>query len=293
MQDIVEDVQIPNIYYSILDKPHVRSILNNLISFSAVKIWIKYEETWEILAKLARNIELINSDYPDNREKRCRDVNHWINEEMSKYESKETNEKISSYVLAIFNDIKWKKRNIERVCERKEKPYPTDHANLMKELDDYCEIRNNVKCDEFENYEEFLKYNTYIKQKRQYFRSKMEEIRSEKTHFKWDKHTIGCKCTLNDLDLTFREINCDGLFKEEELKRLALNTKGRSPLEVGFFIIFTPVGSIMSRFKRRKYDLKRNIERVDDDRYSLYYSDRMPEDSENKRYYIEYARQHN
>ncbi|VVA00116.1 PIR protein, partial [Plasmodium vivax] len=56
---------------------------------------------------------------------------------------------------------------------------------------------------------------------------------------------------------------------------------------------FTPVGSIIHRFRRRKFNLKRNIERDDDDRYSLYHRDTMPADSENKRYYIEYARPHN
>ncbi|CAI7722635.1 PIR protein [Plasmodium vivax] len=305
MEEIDEEKQVPYIFYELLDNHEDASDLNSLATYKSISTWGDTKKIEDILAKLLRNVRLIKSIYHENSKKRCRDVNHWFNEKIKTYDDR-NRKSFSDYAMAVLNEVKWNTGNNNIVCKRDETPYPTNHVDLMKKLDDYCEIRNNLKCDNFENYEEFLRYNTYIKQKRQFFTSKMQEIGSQ-TGFKWDKYTIDCKCTLNDLDLTFREINCDDLYKEE-LQRLARITKVRSPLEIGFFIIvsfilfylfilflekFTPVGSIIHRFRRRKYDLKRNIERVDDDRYSLYHSDRIPEDSENKRYYIEYARPHN
>ncbi|CAG9485789.1 unnamed protein product [Plasmodium vivax] len=306
ISQINEEEQKPHIFDNLLDKHEEASKLDSIKSYSAIQYLIYNNKDKQILAQLARNIKLLASEHPENYVKRCRDINYWLNKKIQKFKD-ENGIDISSGATAVFSDIEFITGNNKIVCKREKVPYPTENIDLMKELDNYCEIRNNVRCHTLKNYEELLSYNAYIKLKRQHFRSKMQEIGRE-TDSIWNTYTIDCKCTLSDLDLTFREINCDDLYKKEELQRLALMTKGRTPLEIGFFIFvsfilfylfilflekFTPVGSIISRFRRRKYDFKRNFERVDDDRYSLYHSDRMPTDSENKRYYIEYSRPQN
>ncbi|CAG9485775.1 unnamed protein product [Plasmodium vivax] len=270
MSDINEQEQIPRLFYKRLDVHEDASNLSNLVSNTAFLSVVTHDKSKNILAQLARNIKLIASEYPENYVKRCRDINYWMDEKITTPQNSILASDLKSSCYFVFNDIKWPTVPGKRVCERKEKPYSSGDAKLMKELDDYCEIRNNVRCYKFENYEQILRYNAYIKEKREYFRSKMKVI-CQQNNCTWDDYKIDNKCTLNDLDITFRAIDCDDLYKEE----------------------FTPVGSILNRFRRRKYDLKRNIERVFDDRYSLYHSEPMPPDSENKRYYIEYARPHN
>ncbi|SCA60124.1 Plasmodium vivax Vir protein, putative [Plasmodium vivax] len=303
MSEINENEQISSKFYKRLDNPADISFLNNLRSNSVIFGLVELDEIKNILAKLARNIELIDSEYPENYDKRCRDINYWLNEKIA---TCKTNYKkdISSEATVVFNDIKWKKRNGGKVCLRNPYIYSSENAELMKELDDYCEIRDNNKCNILKDNNDCLKCNKYIEEKKQYFTRRMQGIKSQ-TNCKWDKYTIHCDCTLNNMDHTFPKISCKELSEKEESQEFEPVRKMYSPLEIGFFIIvffilfyffilflekFTPVGSIMSRFKRRKYDLKRNIEREADDRYSLYHSDTLPSDSENKSYYIEYAR---
>ncbi|CAG9485832.1 unnamed protein product [Plasmodium vivax] len=265
MDEIDSIKQIPNIFSSRLDEPEKASNLNKLITSiaSSSLSFVQHEENIKLLAQLARNIKLIVSEYPENYVKRCRDINYWFNEKIKTYKVI-TKEDIYSDSTAVFNDILWPKSNKKIVCVQNEKPYSPNNAKLMKELDDYCEIRDNNGCNALKNKNECLKYNSYISGKKKYFSSQIKNICSPPNCNEKD-YKIDANCTLNDFDLTFPEINCE----------------------------FTPVGSIIHRFRRRKYDLKRNIERVDDDRYSSYHSDTMPTDSENKSYYIEYARPHN
>ncbi|SCO74571.1 hypothetical protein, conserved [Plasmodium vivax] len=308
MPEINEDDQIPNKFYNRLDNSEGIREFSNVKAYSAIRNIISTEQKRNILDKLARNIKLIISEYSENHEKRCREVNHWINKKIKTIENNALGGDLRNYCYTIFGEIKWNKggeNNI--VCRRKLEPYPTEHVDLMKELDDYCEIRDNNRCNELIDDNNCLKCNKYIKKKKQEFTSRMQCI-CRKADCEWNKYTIDDKCTLKNMDLTFPEISCKGLSKEEELQESVTVIKKYSPLEIGFFILvffilfylfilflekFTPVGSILNRFRRRKYDLKRNIERVFDDRHSLYHSDTMPADSENKRYYIEYARPHN
>ncbi|SCA83404.1 VIR protein [Plasmodium vivax] len=307
MSKIDKEKQIPNTFYKKLDDPQDTSILERLESYSAIKTLIEHEESRRILAKLARNINLIISEYPENHVKRCRDINYWFHEKIKTCNTK-CDADLSSDSTTVFNDIKWEKENGERVCERKENPYSSENAKLMKDLDDYCEIRDNNGCNALKNKNECLNFNKYIRERKEYF-SSQKRVTCKTSDCNKNDYTIDASCTLNDMDLTFPEINCEALYKKEELLKPVPASKERSPLEIGFFIIvsfilfylfilflekFTPVGSIIHRFRRRKYDLKKNIERVnDDDRYSLYHSDTVPSDTENKHYYIEYARPHN
>ncbi|SBS92962.1 PIR Superfamily Protein [Plasmodium ovale curtisi] len=105
--EIIEDELIPNIFYAQLSNTANKSILDNLISFKPISTLIKYEETNKILAKIARNLYLIRTDYSDNYRKHCRDMDYWIDEEISTYTCKEQHEDIAPFISAIYNDIKW------------------------------------------------------------------------------------------------------------------------------------------------------------------------------------------
>ncbi|KMZ95981.1 hypothetical protein PVNG_02830 [Plasmodium vivax North Korean] len=234
---IKDEDQISYIFYKKLDDPEDISKLDELKSKITITQFLKHYESKIILAKLVRNIKLIVSKYSGNYEKRCRDVNHWINEEMSKYESKNLSENISGSVTGVFNDIKWKKGDQDvRVCERVPNVYHHKAEAIMKKLDDYCESRDNLRCDIFKNNEECLRYNRYIKRNREYFSSQLHTI----------CNTYGCKingykiddtCSLDKMDVTFREINCEALYKKEELQKPLSIVKERSSVEIGFFIV--------------------------------------------------------
>ncbi|CAG9485801.1 unnamed protein product [Plasmodium vivax] len=270
MYIIEAEEQIPYKFYSRLNDYEDASKLEKLNSKSAILPFVTDNEGRIILAQLARNIELIVSKYPENYVKRCRDINYWLNDKIKKYEEK-TGQNISSEALTVFNDIKWKKGGKDvNVCQQNPEPYGTKHVDLMKNLDDYFEIRDNNGCNALKNKNECLKYNEYIRERKEYFSSEINHKCSTPVCNR-NNYKINDYCSLNNIDDTFPEINCEVLYKKE----------------------FTPVGSIIHRYKRRKYDFKKIIEKVDDDRYSSYHSDTIPADSENKRYYIEYSRPHN
>ncbi|SCA60149.1 VIR protein [Plasmodium vivax] len=304
---IDEDEQTPRKFYSRLEEHEEASNFIKYVSSEAILSAVDHKETKNILAQLARNIKLIASEYPENYVKRCRDINYWMDEKITTPQNSILASDLKSSCYFVFNDIKWPTVPGKRVCERKEKPYSSGDAKLMKELDDYCEIRDNNGCNVLKNKNECLEFNNYIRGKKEHFSKEMNRI-CNPSGCNMEDYKIDNNCTLNNMDLTFPEINCDVLYQKAQIQEPIPTIKERSPLEIGFFIIvsfilfylfilflekFTPVGSIIHRFRRRKYDLKRNIERVDDDRYSLYHSDRMPTDSENKRYYIEYSRPQN
>ncbi|CAG9485817.1 unnamed protein product [Plasmodium vivax] len=283
MEDIDENEQTPKIFENRMNEPEDESKWSDLIAYKAYRQFINDEAKKKVLDKLARNIKLIKSEYSGSRKKRCRDVNHWINEKIKTLENNKSERDLKDTSYTIFNEIKWNGENKDKVCNRDEEPYPNKDVDLMKELDDYCEIRDNNLCNVLKDKNECSKYNSYVNRKKQYFSDEKNQICDTSDCSKIN-YTIDANCTLNNMDNTFRKINCDCLYKTEELKKIYDTIKERSPLEIG---------SIISRFRRIKYDFKRNFEREDDDRYSLYHSEKIPADSENKHYYIEYARPHN
>ncbi|KMZ78360.1 hypothetical protein PVIIG_01138 [Plasmodium vivax India VII] len=231
---IEAEEQIPYKFYSRLNDYEDASKLEKLNSKSAILPFVSNEECKKNLAQLARNIRLIISEYPENYVKRCRDINNWLNGKIETCKST-YKEDIYSGAIAVFNDVKWNTGNRGMVCKIEKDPYGTEHVELKKALDDYCEIRNNIRCNIFKNNDECLKYNIYIKKKKQYFSDEMSKIcATPECNLK--NYEIGDNCTFKNMDDTFREINCEGLYKEE-LKKTDVIIKGRSPLEIGFFII--------------------------------------------------------
>ncbi|SCA60173.1 VIR protein [Plasmodium vivax] len=308
MKEINDKDQISYIFNEKLDDHESISKLKELNSETAATSFLSYDESKRILAKLVRNIKLINSEYSGTYKKRCRDVNHWINEKIKTHKTAKNGEDISDNVVTVFNDIKWKKGNQwEKVCERVPNVYILNAESIMKKLDDFCESRDNLRCDIFKNNEECLRYNRYIKRNREYFSSQLHTI-CDTYGCKINGYKIDDNCSLDKMDVTFREINCEGLYKKEELENPVSTLKERSSVEIGFFIVvslilfyffltfldkFTPIGNMLRSCGKRKYAIKRNLGRMDEDYYSQYYSDEIPVRSENKPYFIEYARPQN
>ncbi|KMZ91088.1 hypothetical protein PVMG_04860 [Plasmodium vivax Mauritania I] len=234
--NIDEDKQIPKKFYSRLDAAEDPSKWQDLTTYPALRSSIGNEEEKNILDKLARNIKIIITEYSGNTKKRCRDVNHWINEKIKTLEGKKLGSDVRPYSYSVFNDVKWNGINSEKVCDRDDKLYSSLNAELMKELDDYCEIRDNNGCNISIDNNDCLKCNKYVNKKKQEFTRKMQCI-CDKTNCIWKDYTINANCTLNNMNLTFPEINCKGLSKEEELQESVTVIKKYSPLEIGFFIL--------------------------------------------------------
>ncbi|KMZ95992.1 hypothetical protein PVNG_02841 [Plasmodium vivax North Korean] len=237
MENVIEaEEQIPYKFYSRLNDYEDASKLEKLNSKSAILPFVTDNEGRIILAQLARNIELIVSKYPENYVKRCRDINYWLNDKIKKYEEK-TGQNISSEALTVFNDIKWKKGGKDvNVCQQNPEPYGTKHVDLMKNLDDYFEIRDNNGCNALKNKNECLKYNEYIRERKEYFSSEINHKCSTPVCNR-NNYKINDYCSLNNIDDTFPEINCEVLYKKEVLQETVPTIRERSPLEIGFFII--------------------------------------------------------
>ncbi|KMZ91109.1 hypothetical protein PVMG_04881 [Plasmodium vivax Mauritania I] len=233
---INENEEIPKIFYMKLNEPNGEPKYHDLVSYNANRRLMENSEKIEILDKLSRNIKLLNTVYTENLEKRCRDLNHWINEKIKKLEDRESWGDLKTNSLGIFNDIKNKTQEGLWVCGRKDKLYSPQNAELMKELDDYCEIRDKYGCDLSEDNKDCLKCNKYIMNKKQEFTRKMQCICSN-DNCSWTGYTINTKCSLNNMNITFPEINCKGLDKKEELQESVTVIKKYSPLEIGFFIL--------------------------------------------------------
>ncbi|CAG9475304.1 unnamed protein product [Plasmodium vivax] len=177
MSDIIDDnEQITRKFYLELDADVDPSKLNDLKAYSAYKNVFGDEENIKILDKLARNIKLIKHEYHENHKKRCRDVNYWFNDQIKTYQARKR-ASILSDAATVYNGIKWNGRNDERVCVINENPYSSKDADLMKELDDYCEIRDINKCNVSKDYNECLKCNKYIEKKKQDITSKMQVVK--------------------------------------------------------------------------------------------------------------------
>ncbi|KMZ95995.1 hypothetical protein PVNG_02844 [Plasmodium vivax North Korean] len=172
---IDEDEQIPHKFYKRLDNREGTKDFQNLKSYTSINLWTTHEENKEILAKLERNIELIISEYSGNPKKRCRDINYWLDQKIIE-ENKDHRKELNTSCISVFNEIKWNKGKRDRICGREENPYSSEHAKLKKDLDDYCEIRDNIRCIVLKDKNECLKYNGYIRKKKQDFTRALQGI---------------------------------------------------------------------------------------------------------------------
>ncbi|SBS99621.1 PIR protein [Plasmodium ovale] len=268
MTDIKEEDQIPYKFYneldvmtnpSRLDGLNARSIINLLCSNSTVKT---------LLAKIHRNIELIRTDYSDSSKKRCRDVNFWTDEYIERNKSNtEFNKEVTICLTTLFNEVKWKKQDQNGICKREKSVYKTNITRLRKDLDDFCEIRNSLRCTMLKGFNECLKYNNYIQKKK-------DDFLGKKNLCEGNSCIIDEKCTLADMDITFPSINCHELHNLQKLDQKESITTKYSSLEIGFFLIIsfltfflislflykmTPFGSLLRNYLSRKNIIKEKM----------------------------------
>lgn len=102
-------------------------------------------------------------------------MDYWIDEEISTYTCKEQHEDIAPFISAIYNDIKWSTGSKDQICAGKKKVYSSGVRKLGKELDDFCEIRDNFRCNILKDMSEYLKYPNYINKKKQYFLTEKQD----------------------------------------------------------------------------------------------------------------------
>ncbi|SBS82116.1 PIR Superfamily Protein [Plasmodium ovale curtisi] len=222
---------VPNIFYNLLKSNENLYDLQNLKSNAVINGWNPNNEGKDVLRKLAKNIELIRSKYSKNYEKRCRDLNFWLDDEIKTYQKKPNHEKISSLITTVFNDFAWDGTN-KKVCNREENVYLSNAKSLMKELDDFCEIRDNIRCSIWDKYSDCLKYNYYVKTQARIFSERKELCGNESCQ-------INDNCTLSNMDATFREINCNELYGVPKLDQMKLKGTKYTTIEIGFFIVIT------------------------------------------------------
>ncbi|SBT55250.1 PIR Superfamily Protein [Plasmodium ovale wallikeri] len=297
MEDIKEDEHTPSKFYkeldvetyiSRLDGLNTRGIINVLCSDSAVK---------NLLAKSLRNIELIRTKYSDSAAKRCRDVNYWFDKNIENRKSQKEYENISICAVSLFNEIQWKKVNNDIICKREQSKYTTKLNELRKKLDDFCEIRDSLRCTMLKGFDDCLQYNNYIEKKKKDF--SLETNLCKENSCKIDE-----KCTLHNIDVTFPSINCYELHnvkKGDQKEPIATNY---SSLEIGFFLILsflaiflislflskmTPVGSLIRNYLIRKNIIKKKMNEEEYDELLQYSFDSEPPDSVRRGYYVDYT----
>ncbi|SCP05939.1 PIR protein, partial [Plasmodium ovale] len=233
---IKDEDQIPYKFYKRLEEPGDISKLKDLNSYSTISLFTTYRETEVILAKLKNNIELIRSEYFDNYKKRCTDLNFWLDKELRAYNLRPQKDGISSSITSIFNDIQWGKIHNDRICTRTESQYSPEKSSLMKDLGDFCENRENLRCNILKNVNECLEYNNYIDKKKNHFLSEKKNLCEN------DGCRINDTCTLSNVDITFPKINCNALYNMEKLEHHENVTSKYSSLEIGFFVFVSFLG---------------------------------------------------
>ncbi|SBT43944.1 PIR Superfamily Protein [Plasmodium ovale wallikeri] len=294
---IKDEDQIPYKFYKRLEEPGDISKLKDLSSYATISPFVSHTETNVILAKLKKNIELIRSEYFDNYKKRCTDLNFWLDKELRNYDLLPKKDSISSSITSIFNDIQWGKTYNDRICTRTERKYYPEKSSLMKNLGDFCENRENLRCNILKNVNECLEYNNYIDKKKNHFLSEKKNL------CEIDGCRINDTCTLSNVDITFPKINCHALYNMEKLEHRENVITKYSSLEIGFFVFvsflgmyvlyiflhkFTPFESWIRTLLSKRKTVRNFMQKRDTHDPFPYSSDSEPMQSKNRIYYIDY-----
>ncbi|SBT57285.1 PIR Superfamily Protein [Plasmodium ovale wallikeri] len=298
MEYIKEEEQIPSKFYTELEEESDISTLDALSTTKSIIIsYCDYFSVKTLLAKSRRNIELIRKKYSNNSTKRCRDVNYWTDKNIEKNSSNAEFKEVDICLTTLFNEIKWNIKDNDIICKREKSIHTADVRELRKDLDDFCEIRNNLRCTMLEEFKECVKYNNYIEKKK-------NEFLVKKHLCKDNSCVIDKKCSLSNIDVTFPSINCYELHnvkKENQKEPIATNY---SSLEIGFFLILsflaifliylflskmTPLGSLIRNFLIRRNIIKKKINEEEYDELFQYSFDSEPADSGRRVYNIDYT----
>ncbi|SBT02375.1 PIR Superfamily Protein [Plasmodium ovale curtisi] len=298
MEDIKDDEQIPFKFYLELEEMSSIPTLNGLSATNIIIIsYCNNESARKLLAKIRRNIELIRKKYSNSATKRCRDVNYWTDENIEKNSSNAEFKEVHICLTTLFNEIKWNTQDKTGICKRVTSNYSPEIKKLRKNLDDFCEIRDNLRCTMLISLNECLKYNNYIQKKRNDFLGKTNICEGNSC-------IIDEKCSLSNIGVTFPSINCYELHNVKREDQKEPITTNYSSLEIGFFLIFsflalflislflfkmTPLGSLIRNYLIRKNIIKKKINEEEYDELFQYSFNSEPPDSGSRGYYVDYT----
>ncbi|SBT56615.1 PIR Superfamily Protein [Plasmodium ovale wallikeri] len=208
----------------------------------------------------------------DIRDKRCRDLNYWVDKVHEKIYALFREDPRLFYSVTSFNqDIPPIFRNKSEFKCLRNKAISTN-LEVRKELDDYCENREYIKGEvEKKKDKDFcLKYSEYIREQDNFFNndiSKCKEEQSEKAYC-----VIYETCTTKNKSATFPEIKCDiydisYVSDDNSVQKKVLLT---TPIILGICALFlflykyTPLSSLLLNGKlKRKINDFVNEERQD------------------------------
>ncbi|SBT58054.1 PIR Superfamily Protein [Plasmodium ovale wallikeri] len=297
MTEIREKDQTPHKFDNELNNTADESSLQNLSVYGVIQALDPGPAARTFLAKSLRNIELIRTQYSGSAEKRCRDVNFWTDENIERNISNTELNDVTICLTAIFNAVKWKTQDENGICKRVTSNYSPDIKKLRKDLDDFCEIRDELRCTMLKSFSDCLQYNSYIEKKKKYFSLETNLCKDNSCE-------IDNKCTLNNIDITFPSINCHELHNmQKKIQKEPVATK-YSSLEIGFFLILsflaiflillflskmTPLGSLIRNYLIRRNIIKKKINEEEYDELFQYSFDSEPADSGSRVYNIDYT----
>ncbi|SBT82949.1 PIR protein, partial [Plasmodium ovale] len=294
---IKENEQIPSKFYRELDVEINLHRFDDSSLNSIITMFCNNSSARTLLAKSLRNIELIRKKYSDSATKRCRDLNYWFDKNIENRELQKEYENISICAVSLFNEIQWKKVNNDIICKREQSKYTTKLNDLRKKLDDFCEIRDNLRCTMLKGFNDCLQYNNYIEKKKKDF--SLETILCQDSACE-----IDAKCTLNNIGITFPSINCYELHNVKNEDQKEPITTNYSSLEIGFFLILsflalflislflfkmTPLGSLIRNYLIRKNIIKKKMNEEEYDELFQHSFNSEPSDSSSRGYYVDYT----
>ncbi|KAI4835209.1 PIR protein [Plasmodium brasilianum] len=191
---------------------HKSTILTNIPE----AYWLK-----NLLKKLIRNYKYISSKNSDlSTEKRCRDVNNWLNTEIHFYSTSKNIKTSIKPTWIKFIETIWvnlQKENPYIKCSRQTNDLSINEIYARKELDDFCENRNYFENSLKNNFslEKCQEYSNYVKKEKNSILNNAKSILNDDS--KYNIFNISNKCNLQNIDETFPEIICKNECMYEKL----------------------------------------------------------------------------
>ncbi|KMZ77607.1 hypothetical protein PVIIG_01576 [Plasmodium vivax India VII] len=170
--------------------------------------WLK-----NLLRKLIRNYKYIGDDYNVlSKEKRCRDVNLWLDSEINTYNEKTNGNQVvrpywRNYIETVWQQLQYRNKDIN--CYRQINNFPLKDMHKRKELDDFCENRNYYE-NNLKNYfseGKCQEYAQYVADKKESILGNAKSVSNGFYNYA-DVYNLSDKCSLQNIEETFLQVEC-------------------------------------------------------------------------------------